>query len=107
MSNAELYAEAYPPQPPPPAAMGSYGELPRRHYTNNKVWPADDGASRMTTTTTISTIATTTTTSHGGEQLDWAVEGSGVGDESSAFFENVERKFYYNNNNIYKIFLFF
>lgn len=36
MSNAELYAEAYPPQPPPPA-MGSYGELPRRHYTNNKV----------------------------------------------------------------------
>lgn len=38
MSNAELYAEAYPPQPPPPAAaMGSYGELPRRHYTNNKV----------------------------------------------------------------------
>lgn len=35
MSNAELYAEAYPP--PPPATGGSYGELPRRHYTNNKV----------------------------------------------------------------------
>lgn len=32
MSNAELYAEAY----PHPAAA-AYGELPRRHYANNKV----------------------------------------------------------------------
>lgn len=89
MSNAELYAEAYPH--PASAAAAAYGELPRRHYTNNKVWPADGAA------TTISTITTTTTTtSH--EQVE---------QEQVAFFENVERKFYYNNNNIYKIFLFF
>lgn len=88
MSNAELYAEAY----PHPAAA-AYGELPRRHYANNKVWPAD-GAAAATTISTITT--TTTTTSH-----------EPVEQEQVAFFENVERKFYYNNNNIYKIFLFF
>lgn len=30
MNNAELYAEAYPDR-------STYGELPRRHYSNNKV----------------------------------------------------------------------
>lgn len=93
MSNAELYAEAYPDAPT--AAALTYGDLPRRHYTNNKVWPA-----------TITSTTTTTTTSHLGEEEEDGLAGGGA-NESSAFFENVERKFYYNNNNIYKIFLFF
>lgn len=96
MNSAELYAEAYPDR-------STYGELPRRHHPNNKVW--QDG--RFTTkgsiipgesSTAIYSIGMNNNNNNSNRSRD------GSGSNSSGFFENV---YYYNNNNIYKIFLFF